>query len=108
MEELPVDEVIFTSIVSNALENALNAQRALPPEKRQIKLVLRRSDGKLLLSVKNPFAGPSPIDPLSQLPVTTKTGHGYGTQSILYLTEKLGGKCRFAVQNDIFILRIVL
>ena len=40
--------------------------------------------------------------------MSAKAGHGYGTQSILYLTEKLGGKCQFVVQNNIFVLRVVL
>lgn len=109
LDGLPVDEVMFSSILSNGLENALNAQLALPKEKRQIKLMLKQSDGRLLLSVKNPFAGPPPhIDYVNHLPVTEKKGHGYGTQSILYLTEKLGGKCLFSVQDNMFILRVVL
>ena len=42
------------------------------------------------------------------VPACIQEGHGYGTQSIQYLTEKLGGKCQFSVQNNTFILRIIL
>jgi len=105
---LSVDEIMFSSIISNALDNALNAQLELPKEERQVKLLLKNSNGKLLLSVKNPFSGPSPLNEANQVPVSKKEGHGYGTQSILYMTEKLGGKCQFAVQNNIFILRVIL
>ncbi len=106
IEKLSVDEVLFSSIISNALDNALNAQTLLPEEERQIKLMLKDSDGKLLLSVKNPFkVKPVFVD---GIPISDKKGHGYGTQSIRYLTEKLGGKCQFTLQNNTFILRIVL
>lgn len=108
MQTLNVDEIIFSSILANALDNAVNAQMKLPKEKRQIKLMLKNSNEKLLLSVKNPFCGTISIDPATQLPISTKEGHGYGTQSILYLTEKIGGKCQFTVQNNTFYLRIIL
>ena len=70
--------------------------------------MLKNSNGKLLLSVKNPFVETISMDPAKGIPMSAKAGHGYGTQSILYLTEKLGGKCQFAVQNNIFVLRVVL
>lgn len=109
LETLRVDEIMFSSILSNALDNALNAQLKLPEEQRQIKLMLRDSDGKLLLSVKNPFHCTTPPKSyVSPIPAPTKEGHGFGTQSILYLTEKLGGKCQFSVQNNQFILRVIL
>jgi len=106
MEDLPVDEIMLSSIISNALDNALNAQAELPPEQRRIRLMLKQSDGKLLLSVKNPFQTPPVF--IDGLPTTKQKGHGYGTQSIRYMTEKLGGKCQFSQQNGIFILRVVL
>ena len=108
LETLSVDEVMFSSILSNALDNALNAQMKLPEAERQIMLMLKNSNGKLLLSVKNPFVETISMDPAKGIPMSAKEGHGYGTQSILYLTEKLGGRCQFSVQNNIFVLRVVL
>lgn len=106
IDELPVDEILFSSIVSNALDNALNAQSEIELTERRIKLMLKCSDGKLLFSVKNPFKNmPVFVD---GVPQSSISGHGYGTQSIRYLTEKLGGKCQFTTQNNIFILRVVL
>ena len=106
LDELAVDEIMFSSIISNALDNALNAQTELPPTDRKIKLMLKDSGGKLLLSVKNTFAG-TPVF-IDGLPTTNRKGHGYGTQSIRYMTEKLGGKCQFSTHDNIFILRVVL
>ena len=106
IQEFSVDEVLFSSIVSNALENALNAQTDLPSAERQIKLMLKNSDGKLLLSVKNPFKE-KPVF-IDGLPISGRKGHGYGTQSIRYMTERLGGNCQFTIQNDLFVVRVVI
>jgi len=106
LDELKIDEILFSSILSNALDNALNAQLELPPVNREIKLLLKISNGKLLLSVSNPFRKAPAF--ANGLPLTDKKGHGYGTQSIRYMTERLGGKCQFILQNDKFILRVII
>ena len=74
--------------------------------KRHITLHLRMDDGKLLISLKNTFAE----KPLftDGIPISSKKDHGFGTQSIRYVTEKLNGNCQFSVKDDWFILRIVL
>ncbi len=101
-----LDEILLSSILSNALDNAFNAQMELPENKRRITLFFKHLNGKLLLSVKNPFyTKPVFVD---GLPITKRDGHGYGTKSIQYTTEKLGGNCQFSVQDDMFISRIVL
>lgn len=106
LEELKVDEILFASILSNALDNALNAQEKLPESQRSIRLMLKTVEGKLLLSLKNPTAK----DPVfvDGLPVTSRKGHGYGTQSIRYITQRLGGNCQFSLRDGWFAVRVVL
>ena len=106
LDQLAVDEILFCSILSNALDNAVNAQKLLSPEKRRIRLMLKYSGSKLLLSVKNPVE--KPVHFVDGLPVSARKGHGYGTQSIRYITERLGGNCQFHVQNGAFVVRVVL
>ena len=106
IEKLNIDEILFASIVANALDNALNSQEELPAQHRSIKLLLKNSDGKLLFSVKNPVSG-NPVF-VDGLPVTDKRGHGYGTQSIRYMTERLGGNSRFSVQDGQFVVQVIL
>lgn len=106
IENLDVDEISFASIVSNALENAYNAQLDLPVSKRKIDLMLCNKDEKILFSIRNPyFLKPVFVD---GIPVSRKEGHGFGTQSILYLTESLGGNCQFSVTDEDFIIRVVI
>lgn len=103
--DLP-DEIALSTILSNGLDNAINAIKQMPKENRYIKLMLKKADGKLLLSVKNPISKePVMVD---GMPVSEMTGHGYGTQSIRHLTESLGGKVQFTVEDRMFILRVVI
>ena len=106
LAELPVDEILFSTILANALDNARNAQEALPPDRRMIRLLLKNSGGKTLLCVKNPCAQPPAFR--DGLPVTSRSGHGRGAVSIQYATEKLGGNCQFTMDEDWFVLRVVV
>lgn len=106
LAEIPADEVLFSSILANALDNALNAQRGLPAEKRKIHLMLKTSNGKILLCIKNTCSKPPVF--LGGLPVTSRPGHGNGVTSIQYATEKLGGNCQFCMEDEWFVLRVVV
>ena len=106
LDELMVDEILFSSILSNALDNALNAQKDLSVSMRSIHLMLKSAHGKLLLSVENPIAKKPRFS--DGLPVADEKGHGYGSQSIRYMTEHLGGNCQFSTQDNNFILRIII
>lgn len=106
VDHISVNEIMFSSILSNALDNALNAVIELPVQMRSVSLMLKTVDGKLLLSIKNPTdKAPTFVD---GLPISSKAGHGYGTQSIRYMTEKLGGNCQFAVKDGVFITRAII
>lgn len=104
IDHLAVDVNMFSAILSNALDNALDAQKELPQESRSVRLMLKTSGGKLLLSVENPIAAAPRF--ADGLPVSKKEGHGYGTQSIRYMTERLGGKWQFSVKESTFIQRL--
>ena len=104
--KLPCSDLKLTSILSNGLENAINAVTGLEEDKRTIGLRLSMKNGKLLLSMHNAYAN-APIF-IDGLPVTNDAGHGLGTQSIQYMTKKLNGNCQFTAENGIFTLRVVL
>ena len=101
-----MSEVDLTSILSNALENAVHAVLPLPQGQRRIDFEARMHANRLLLSIKNTFAEKPRF--ADGLPVAAKAGHGFGTQSIRFVTEKLHGSCRFSVENDLFVLQIIL
>jgi ribosomal protein L22 len=104
--KLPCSELEFTSILSNGLENAINAVSGLSEESRIIHVKLSIKNDKLLLSIQNAFAT-RPVF-VNGLPVTNAIGHGLGTQSIQYVTAKLNGSCQFTADDRLFSLRVVL
>lgn len=104
--ELKFTDSDLSSILSNGLENAVHAVAALPVEKRKIELDMRMNNDKLLISIKNTYCGKPKI--VDGIPQTNALGHGFGTKSIRYVTEKLKGNCDFSVTEAYFILRIVL
>lgn len=105
-EKLPFSDVDMTSILSNGLENAIEAVLPLAPHKRYIRLDLCMNDNKLLISIKNTFAERPDI--IDGMPMAKEAGHGFGTQSIRYVSEKLKGHCQFTIQDELFVLRVIL
>ena len=105
-EKLPFSDTDITSILSNGLENAIRAVSILDDTLRHISLDLYMKDGKLLLSIKNPCDDNVVMD--DGIPLSNKAGHGYGTRSIKYIAEKLGGNCQFMYKDGFFALRVVL
>lgn len=103
---LPCSELDFTAILSNGLENAVKAVSTLPIEQRTITLSLKTEQEKLLLSINNRY-GDAPVI-VDGKPLAKKNNHGFGTESIRYVTKKLNGNCQFFVKDEFFILRVIL
>lgn len=105
-ETLPISDVDMTSVLSNAIENAVHAVMPLSKERRLIRLEACMCGDHMLLSVQNTFAqAPQFAD---GMPIATKAGHGFGTQSIRYIVEKLHGNCQFSVSDNMFVLQVIL
>lgn len=105
--ELPVSDVKLTSILSNAMENAIHATTSIEdPSHRLIELTMNKTGGKLLISLENTCASTPRF--AGGLPVTSEPGHGFGTQSIDYTVRKLNGNCQFSASDGRFILQIVV
>lgn len=105
-KEVPIEDVDLTSILSNGMENAINAVLTQDVGKRIIELDMSERNGKLLISLENTY-GMAP-EFADGLPVTGAEGHGFGTQSIYYTSEKLKGNCHFSVVGDRFVLQVIL
>lgn len=105
-EKLQFSDVDITAILSNGLENAIQAVLPLPEERRKIVLDLHMHESKLLLSIKNTFAE-RPIF-RNGLPQSKEKGHGFGTQSIQSAAEKLKGNCQFSMDGNLFLLQVIL
>lgn len=105
-KELAISDVDMTSILSNGLENAIHGVLPLDTEKRIIELRIMEKTGKLLISLENTY-DEKPVF-VDGMPVTTQKEHGFGTESIRHTVEKLNGNCHFLLNNERFVLQIVL
>jgi len=104
--QLPFSDTAFCSLLSNGLENALQAASVLDDSLRWAEMRCSVRAGKLLLEIRNPYAGT--VELRDGLPVSHRTGHGYGCRSIRSIAEQYGGLCAFAADSGIFTLQVVL
>ena len=100
------------SLLGNAIENAIDAVRALDdPEKRAIGLTVRRvgTGDAVALNVENYFEGE--LEFVDGLPQTTKGSelvHGFGMRAMQSCVERYGGTLRARAEGGIFHLNALL
>lgn len=103
---LDVSDTELCALLSNGLENALNAVGELKENRRWVEFYCGIRAGKLLIEIKNPYAGQ--ISFRDGLPEATQSHHGLGCRSIQAIVKRSRGLCNFAAENGIFSLHIVL
>lgn len=103
-EMLSIPETDIAVLLSNALDNAIHALER--EEEKTVSVKAFAEDGKLYLEVKNPFCGSVHFD--SELPVSEKEGHGYGTKSMVSVVKRHGGIYSFTLENGFFVFRCAI
>ena len=94
-------------LLSNALENALNACRQLPRDVPPVVDVqCHEKAGQFFLQITNPVHGDVPFR--NGIPVAQRSGHGIGVQSIQAIVKRHGGIGSFSVEDGHFILRLCI
>ncbi|MBD5521785.1 MAG: GHKL domain-containing protein [Lachnospiraceae bacterium] len=106
--ELPVSEPDLCSVLSNLLENAMDASLKTASERRQVKVSARlHSDHMVLLSVENTYDGK--IKEKDGVFLSSKRpGEGIGLQAVRHIAEKNGGYCRFIYGDGVFCVNVIL
>ena len=108
-EELHASPPELAVVVSNMLENALNACAALPREvPREVRVSGGSQGRQYLLSIRNTVAAPIPLSPETGLPTTDAPGHGYGTQSIAAFAEKHGAFLHCTTEDGVFRMSLLI
>ena len=104
--QLPLSDTELCALLSNGLENAMNAAAQTPP-KGNVRLYCGVRLNKLLIEIRNPYAQPPRMD--GGVPVSMGgEGHGYGCRSMRDIARQHGGLCRFEAEGGVFTVRIVL
>jgi signal transduction histidine kinase len=105
-EKLPLSEPELGTLLSNLLENAVEASLMLPAGQRSIALRASAEGGSLKIEVTNHIRAQAKL--LDGLPQTTKPGGGTGTKSIAAIVERHGGMLRFHQDDDRFTAQVLL
>lgn len=101
-----ISDTELCALLSNGLENALNAVGALKENRRWVEFYCGIRAGKLLIEIKNPYSGHIPFR--DGLPEPSQPNHGHGCRSIQTIAQTHRGLCEFNAENGIFTLRVVL
>ncbi len=106
--ELPVSEIDLCLVLSNLLENALEASLRTDPARRQIKAQAYLHSGHMvLLTVENAFDGElKEKDGVYQS--SKRRGEGIGIQSVRRIADKNGGYSRFSHEDGVFFANVML
>lgn len=106
--QLPVSESDLCVLLSNALENALNACYPLAAEGKNtaVDVQFYEKDGKFFLQIINPYQGEIRFE--KGIPVSERVNHGIGVQSICAIVERYQGIYSFQTKDEKFILRLYL
>lgn len=106
--QLPMDEIDVALVLSNLLENAIDASLKLSPEKRHISLEAYIHSGHLgLIRVENNYAGT--INEKNGTFFSSKRrGKGVGINSIRRIAEKFGGDSSFRYADGVFVAKVML
>jgi hypothetical protein len=98
------------SIFGNALDNAIeNVQKQKDMDKRMIQLSVFSKEQLIMIKFEN-YCEEAPVLE-NGLPNTTKKNknyHGYGLKSIKMISQKYGGSMTIKVENNWFVLRILI
>ena len=91
----------FAMVLSNLMENAINASVKEMPSERQISILVLRQDTVLNLLVRNQFSGRVEFNQ-EGLPVTHEPGHGLGMRSLARFRDKYGASVLCRVKDGQF------
>lgn len=105
-----IDENDLCSILSNLLDNAIEASLKDRTEKRYIKMIVKSINNMLMIKIQNNISekpvtvGPSKFETTKAM----KVNHGIGLESIKYCVQKYNGNIKFEYGTDYFLVEILL
>ncbi|MDD3335926.1 MAG: GHKL domain-containing protein [Eubacteriales bacterium] len=105
-EVLPLSAPELGALLSNLLENAMDACEKVEPAHRRISFSTRTDEHGLRLEIRNSVAHATAF--VDGMPLSIKPGGGMGTKSISRMIKTHGGMLRFGQENDTFFTQILL
>ena len=107
-QTLPVDEIDMCLVLSNLLENALEASLRAASARRQIKVTAYlHAERLLLIETQNTFDGEI-REKDGVFRSSKRKGSGIGIRSVRHIAEKTGGASTFTYQDGVFSAKVML
>ena len=107
-ESLPADEIDLCLVLSNLLENALEASLRTAPSRRQICVTAYlHAERLLLIEAQNAYDGEI-REKDGVFRSSKRKGPGVGIQSVRHIAEKTGGASTFTYQDGTFTAKVML
>ena len=105
---LPVDEIDMCLVLSNLLENALEASMRTASNRREIKVTAYlHAERLLLVQVENAYDG-DVREKNGVFQSSKRKGGGIGIRSVRHIAEKTGGASTFTYQDGVFAAKVML
>jgi len=110
IDEINADMTELAVTLSNALENAINACKNMPPTlPRKVAAGGRYHGSQYFIEVANTTRSEVRIDPKTALPIRAAgAGDGLGTQSIQYFVQKHNAQLTYEYHNGWVYMRLLI
>ena len=102
-----VDALELSMVVSNLMENAIQACERLSQNEVPYLRFTCRSVGRLLLEMENPCAVDAVLDE-DGYPLAYGDGHGIGSKSVIAFVKKYDGELMYKIENGVFRVRLLV
>lgn len=108
LKDLTLSDEDTVIILSNLLDNAIEACEKVADKPREIK-VRFTAEEEILISVRNPVAEPLNISDGKLLTTKAdKESHGIGTSNITSAVHKYGGECIYSCNDGYFTYSVII
>ncbi|MBO4401720.1 MAG: sensor histidine kinase [Selenomonadaceae bacterium] len=100
-ENIGVDESDLALLISNLLENAINASCRQPQNRRAISIQIQNVGEQFVVEIANLFDGEVEFDE-KNMPRTSREGHGLGMVSVKNFADRYGAYVDFSKEGGTF------
>ena len=108
-DKIPIKDEELCVLLTNLLENALEACRSMKPDQdRFISFALTSDEEHLIITCRNSFDGEIKMEPDGSIPTTKPDvhSHGYGIPAMKRIVDKNHGILEISAKDGIFTLDI--
>lgn len=105
--DLSVDALELSMVISNLMENAIQACTKIPHDQKPTIKFYCRHVGRLLIELENSCPENIILDE-NGYPIRNKETHGIGTKSIVAFSKKYDGELLYKIDDGIFRVRLLV